>query len=893
MTSSIEIDDIKNAAEVGFEKAKFLNLLENFTKDNKLKLNESDIKRLSKVSEQYPNLRMYQGDFINILPIIDFMTSLPCPYELNHSIYKYIMKQWEFSDHVDGSFSYSKYLQNLMDILTVFKNHNVEKTIAELFNDDILTFEPKELSQQLENRWNVMEMLKLDVDQLDDESKLSEVLKKFEMFQYDENYLKKILSFVSSVRQLLKFISNQVLTFGEIMKTNLDDVVGKIIFEQQYSPEQVENFSFNCNINLIHSMAVSSTGIFLNPRGEDDERLLSSFQQREFGEASKQPVLPLTREKSLHTIRNMDILYYIKRQGSFMVAYLIRKIQKIDYKTLKYGKPNFVERLEELEPLNTLMSLYGDKKMVTAIHYNHIDLQRLFKKISETKIIHQKLKMLTSISERQWSRNREQFNDLKDSYIEMLIMNVLDGSQEKFAKLEEIENVRKFCEILLKCIGDIESDGDAEKLLRWCLIPNHASELEELQLIKIKNWMKKIKLYREIVGMFQSDGSSGKDVNWAKVKSLADENSAILVNYLLNVNPNLVLCFKFLRVHPLKQRNDDITKMWIEALNNKQLNDQHDLLFKIIETFPASTVIEFFDFALGFIRNLTAMKRVISFLNRNLSNIPQLNLVRYQKFTVSTRIIESLSEDDDLWSLASRPLIILEQFLMNSKIEVLRNVIKNVRGALNDDLKCSSCARTSSNMYQVGENLVYDFDAHHDEYFITNECLDLLLKLYAAKALDFQIIEVYSIPSSDGVSLDSSFGLFQMPKEVPTKQQWVPDSETSHCMCCKRQKFSLLTRRHHCRRCGRVVCSSCSQNRIQLPEIYNDLMVRACLECFHQMYSEKARLTDDFADKGRSVAESNEWKLSGNISNDQVRFCDCCFTQSIPLSIFLFADGTR
>lgn len=53
-------------------------------------------------------------------------------------------------------------------------------------------------------------------------------------------------------------------------------------------------------------------------------------------------------------------------------------------------------------------------------------------------------------------------------------------------------------------------------------------------------------------------------------------------------------------------------------------------------------------------------------------------------------------------------------------------------------------------------------------------------------------------------------------------------------MCCKRSAFSLVTRRHHCRRCGRVVCHSCSSKRILIPKLYDNVMVRVCDDCFKQ-----------------------------------------------------------
>lgn len=45
--------------------------------------------------------------------------------------------------------------------------------------------------------------------------------------------------------------------------------------------------------------------------------------------------------------------------------------------------------------------------------------------------------------------------------------------------------------------------------------------------------------------------------------------------------------------------------------------------------------------------------------------------------------------------------------------------------------------------------------------------------------------------------------------------------------------FLQFNRKHHCRRCGRVVCNSCSGQTIQV-DIYGDNPVRACDDCFDQ-----------------------------------------------------------
>lgn len=43
--------------------------------------------------------------------------------------------------------------------------------------------------------------------------------------------------------------------------------------------------------------------------------------------------------------------------------------------------------------------------------------------------------------------------------------------------------------------------------------------------------------------------------------------------------------------------------------------------------------------------------------------------------------------------------------------------------------------------------------------------------------------------------------------------QWIPDTAVKGCMVCG-TKFTLLNRRHHCRRCGACVCAPCSSQRV-------------------------------------------------------------------------------
>lgn len=49
--------------------------------------------------------------------------------------------------------------------------------------------------------------------------------------------------------------------------------------------------------------------------------------------------------------------------------------------------------------------------------------------------------------------------------------------------------------------------------------------------------------------------------------------------------------------------------------------------------------------------------------------------------------------------------------------------------------------------------------------------------------------------------------------------EWQDDAEVTACPICKRT-FHFLFRKHHCRRCGRIICNECSPHRITLPRQY-------------------------------------------------------------------------
>uniref|UniRef100_A0A8C8SLW1 FYVE-type domain-containing protein n=1 Tax=Pelusios castaneus TaxID=367368 RepID=A0A8C8SLW1_9SAUR len=61
--------------------------------------------------------------------------------------------------------------------------------------------------------------------------------------------------------------------------------------------------------------------------------------------------------------------------------------------------------------------------------------------------------------------------------------------------------------------------------------------------------------------------------------------------------------------------------------------------------------------------------------------------------------------------------------------------------------------------------------------------------------------------------------------------EWVLDSTCSQCTACH-APFTMLRRRHHCRNCGKIFCTCCSQHTAPLPHYGQPKSVRVCTHCY-------------------------------------------------------------
>ncbi|GAW82485.1 FYVE and coiled-coil domain-containing protein [Plasmodium gonderi] len=80
--------------------------------------------------------------------------------------------------------------------------------------------------------------------------------------------------------------------------------------------------------------------------------------------------------------------------------------------------------------------------------------------------------------------------------------------------------------------------------------------------------------------------------------------------------------------------------------------------------------------------------------------------------------------------------------------------------------------------------------------------------------------------------------------ENEKKCLWVPDEEVTNCYSCN-VFFNVRVRKHHCRACGNVFCSNCSDNKIKISEYSYAEKVRVCDRCFMERSSPQTFLLQE------------------------------------------------
>ena len=132
-----------------------------------------------------------------------------------------------------------------------------------------------------------------------------------------------------------------------------------------------------------------------------------------------------------------------------------------------------------------------------------------------------------------------------------------------------------------------------------------------------------------------------------------------------------------------------------------------------------------------------------------------------------------------------------------------------------------------------------------------------------------------------------------------TLPRWEPDAGVSKCPICG-TTFSFWYRKHHCRKCGRVVCANCSPHRITIPRqfiVHPPEGATPSPKTATNPGVEVVDLTsDDDAPQANSEGrpQSSEYRIDPALGGGQeVRLCNPCVPDPNPLPHVPYLSTTQ
>uniref|UniRef100_A0A182PQ67 FYVE-type domain-containing protein n=1 Tax=Anopheles epiroticus TaxID=199890 RepID=A0A182PQ67_9DIPT len=865
------LDDIRHKTAMGFEISKVLSTIETFLKSQQVPTSDSGVlPPMDRFTGRYPFLGVLTRKNLHLSQIVDIALNLPFNYELNLAVYNFLLKNTHQTtvtpalmsssiaghggetSHLIGN--YVSFFGTIIDTLQIshktartrLSSAGMKLTITQLLSREVCPLDTVENGMALKRRARFHNMIERSDELLQERSE-----------DQDRSYtlltdcgsvsLGKVKHYLEHLTKLLQTLQSNVNEGGPVPR-NLDDLIQtdaeKImlerLFEKQVSFEALDHLAGMLGINLVQSLG---------------NRLLALGQPNE----------------KAHDVEGQ--WEYIASKSELL--YRLCAIQT-NRSAADTNSPVF--------NYSTLMLSSGKLKDLPII-CSHVRLRKA------------------------WNPFPLESNHT---------CCTLQQREESPSKPEDVSNEQQ----ALSLLANVDSYTIANE---WISASEHlltsipknvnkdACTIEPETRVKLQQKANELRTYLRVGSLLQLSGNDSLDPpgGWQNARKFSVENASTVLHQLIELGEYRV-CGEWIKLHPIEsERELEMFMYAVHRVSSPSASSSTDpqsgetpigLLFRIIETMPVDAVVKLYETIMLNIRSVPVVSYMLGYLQRNAAMKPL-----YQKYQLSLKIFEHLSQEeyDGLWNLASRPLLIIEQCLMNSRLELLAGVMRSIRGLLVADV-CTHCyehreyirdlhdAAQSGVEGQQTPATVQRRHPVHDNLFISHECVDCLLRVYAGKALEYKVFPdvdptdalhpigaVSRVSSYDSLS-EVGGQPFVMPKEIPTRDRWVKDEDALHCMCCRRT-FSMLNRRHHCRRCGRVVCHSCSKRKIRLPNFYENVAVRVCDNCWENLAgsqskdgtavgSEAAAAAPPSATSSRAsdAGSQYEWQLTGNERYDSV-----------------------
>ncbi|XP_036149778.1 uncharacterized protein LOC105832099 isoform X2 [Monomorium pharaonis] len=506
------------------------------------------------------------------------------------------------------------------------------------------------------------------------------------------------------------------------------------------------------------------------------------------------------------TLRS-SLLQYLERHCWFL-SYLIQRMYNENSNILENNYDN-LERIACLENLlnsswiDELKMLYNNNRTLVAVHdsvsthelWRHFELKRNYNWQNF-------LQILNALADSVMKCNTE-LQRFKDLILSQTLSNlsVLSVTQ-MLQNLYQIKDIHILAQTILHNINKWPMIL-CEHALNHVLRHEYHHKLPTHCRHRMSGILRRITIFHKMIPYcINRSNSMWYDIMYCTEKI----DSFEIMKSLIDVE-QYELCLEWLecQAFSLEMQIPVIQDILIGLLKNERQDFKQAL--KFLQALPPSQSIKICKGVLKKLESTNTLQFIVDYLLGHCKTVEQ---PKYRKTLVGLEILKILEDKDRALyvHLIKEPLLMLEQLLMNCKFENIQKIL----------------------------NTLYE-DLKHPDIDVSN--FDKVVRFYAKKSLDFRVsLQRDGIENKTKNILQSNFEAenndFVMPLNVPTKEEWIPNDRAKECGCCKAVRFSMFNRRHHCRRCGRVVCAMCSQHRMQVAGYPSFVLVRVCEDCKHQ-----------------------------------------------------------
>ncbi|XP_053553819.1 zinc finger FYVE domain-containing protein 26 [Bombina bombina] len=294
------------------------------------------------------------------------------------------------------------------------------------------------------------------------------------------------------------------------------------------------------------------------------------------------------------------------------------------------------------------------------------------------------------------------------------------------------------------------------------------------------------------------------------------------------------------------------------------------------------------------------------------NNMSDIRCQEIRDVYMGSKVLLALPEEahPNCKHLISCPLLLLEQLLMNMKIDwasvtvqTLQQILVEPESSFStedvDKLLCIYAGKALDVPFSFREGRSDSTSRIPENHGQSAEPETILSSSPTEPSLaDRTWFQTPTTPQDKGLRRMKSSPEFVPPDKPPAKTQWIPDETEITCMVCKNERFTMFNRRHHCRRCGRLVCSSCSMKKMVV-EGCRENPARVCDQC-HNYFSTNNDKTDEdveYTEEANggspnlsdvlklSKAGELQWRLSLNESENEVERSEFYYEQAPSASL--------